>query len=113
MRFRRPVRFRWALLVLLLGLVLFASLSIGGIGRQSANYSAEDLAAKVLSQTSLRIQERVDDFLESGVKIGKLNAALLQSRHFHKENIDDLLAYWLEVMRTQPHWTRLPFGLEE
>jgi len=103
---------RVTLLTILLTLILLTVAALGSNAYRNARFTAEDLSQQILEQTSLRIDDQINDLLYTANKQGLLNQALLQSAQFDSRDFSRLAAYWLEVMKVHTRLTRLSLGLE-
>jgi adenylate cyclase len=106
------IRFRLALLTLLIGLIVLTVSAIGLFTFWNARSAAEDLAGQVLEQTALGIDQQIEKLLSEATNEGSLNRKLLQSGRYRSDDFPQLVGYWQEVMAVHPNLTSLFIGLE-
>jgi hypothetical protein len=103
---------RVTLTTILLSVNVLTVVALGYNSYRNARFTADDLTRQILEQTSVRVDQQINDLLLSANEQSALNRALLQTRQFDAHAFPGLAAYWLEVMKVHPRLTRLSLGLE-
>ena len=103
---------RMTLTTILLSLLLFTMGSFGLCFYRNARFTATDLSAQILDQTSKLIDVQINDLLHTANEQGRTNLRLLQSGRFDAGDFPDLARYWLDIMEVHPRLTRLSIALE-
>ena len=103
---------RVTLTTILLTLLLFTMGSFGICFYRNARFTATDLSAQILDQTSRLIDVQINDLLHTASEQGRTNLGLIQSGRFHPGDFPDLARYWLDIMKVHPRLTRLSIALE-
>ncbi len=104
---------RFTLTAILLALTLFTVASLAYVSYRNARFTAADLSAQVLDQTSQRVDARVNSLLLTANAQGDLNRRLIETGQFDVRDFRKLAPYWLDVMESHPRLTRLSAGLED
>jgi adenylate cyclase len=103
---------RMTLTTILLALLLFTMGSFGFCFYRNARFTASDLSAQILDQTSRLIDVQINDLLHTANEQGRTNLSLVESGRFDAGNFPDLARYWLDIMKVHPRLTRLSIALE-
>src|ERR1700735_2101918 len=105
-------RFRVALIVLLVGLLVVTTTTVGICSYINSRASARELADQVLDQTSLRIEKQIEKLLGDATASASLPVRLLESGQLRSTEFPRLVRYWEEVMHVHPEITSFFIGLE-
>ncbi len=104
--------FRVTVMTILLSLVFLTVAALGIRFYFNARFTADNLTEQILDQTSLRIDDQINDLLFTATRRGSLDLGLLQAGQIGVGDFPKLATYWLEVMKVFPKLTRLSVGLE-
>ncbi len=104
---------RFTLTSILLALTLFTVASLAYVSYRNARFTADDMSAQILDQTSQRVDARVNSLLLAANTQGDLNRRLIESGQYDPRDFPKLARYWLAVMAAYPRLTRLSVGLED
>jgi adenylate cyclase len=107
------VRFRTLLVTAILSLLLATVTVIGVTSFLSGRRAAENLAAQVLAQTALRVEERVRGELELAVGQGKLDSVLWSHGEIDPHDLEAVTRYFLDVIGARPRLSGLSWTLDE
>jgi len=105
-------RFRVALIVLLVGLLVVTTATVGICSYVNSRASARELADQVLDQTSLRIEKQIEKLLGDATASASLTVRLLESGQLRSNDFPGIVRYWEDVMQVHPEVTSFFIGLE-
>jgi adenylate cyclase len=104
---------RVTLTAILLALTVVTVAALGYSSYRNARFTADDLTAQVLEQTTQRLDAQINDLLRTANVQGQLNERLLRSGQFNPRDFRSLAKYWVQVMSAHPRLTRISLGLED
>lgn len=105
-------RFRVALIVLLVGLLIVTTLTVGVCSYINSRAAARELAQQVLDQTSLRIEKQVEKLLVEATNPTAMTVRLLESGQLSSSDNPKLVHYWQDVIELHPDITSFFIGRE-
>jgi adenylate cyclase len=103
---------RVTVLSILISLLLVTVAALGYSSYRNTRFAAADLSTQILEQTSLRVDQQLNDLLLTANREVALSLRLFQAGEQRPRDLTRLARYWLEVMRTHPKLTRLQLALE-
>ena len=103
---------RVTLTTILLTLLIFTMGSFSFCFYRNARFTATDLSAQILDQTSKLIDVQINDLLHTANEQGRTNLCLLESGQFDAGDFPNLARYWLDIMKVHRRLTRLSLALE-
>ena len=106
------IRFRVALLTLLIGMSLATVAAVGLPSYLNARAAARLLAMRILSQTSLRIDQEVGRLLERASDNPDGTAQRIKVGRLREDDFDGLIAEWLVDLEVDPDLSSLFIALE-
>ena len=104
--------FRTTLLSILVSLLLATVAVLGGASYFNIRFAAQDLADQILDQTSLRIEEEIDQLLDNAIKPSQLSLKRFNAGHARPNDFVSLIRDWELVIDVHPQLSALFIGLE-
>jgi adenylate cyclase len=106
------VRFRTLLVTAILSLLLVTVTIVAVTSFLSARSTAENLAAQVLAQSALRVDEQARGELDLAVGQGRLDAALWSHGEVDPHDHEAVARYFLDAIRAHPQLSYLSWSLD-
>jgi adenylate cyclase len=104
---------RATLLSILLFLIVLTVAGLGFTSHRNIHFAVNDLSGQILDQTSLRIDQEINELLWTANDQGNLDRHLIESGQFDVHDLAYLGAYWQSVLHVHPKLLRLGIGLEK
>jgi len=104
--------FRATFLGILLTFIGVTLSLVGASSYYSARFTAQDLSAQLLEQTSARVEQQIQRLVGKAMDQSALNRRLLESGRLDLTNFPSLIHYWLDAMAVSPELSSVFIGLE-
>src|SRR5262245_1191551 len=91
-------RFRVTLLALVIGLILSTVATVGVASFLNSRSAADEMAGRVLEQTSLRVDQQVEKILGEATGQTALTVRMLQTDQLRSRDFPKVVAYWNEAL---------------
>lgn len=104
--------FRATFLGILLTFIAVTLSVVGASSYFSARFTAHDLTAQLLEQTSARVEQQVQKLIARATDQSALNRRLLEAGRLETSDFSGIIAYWLPAMSVSPELSSLFIGSE-